>query len=220
MAQETDEEWEAQPAASLASSLPSSDGLTDKQRAFLHAYLDQGEETYFNGTQSAITAGYSEHTAKQIATENLSKPAIKAYLDAYWEAEDMSIAEVKGRNSRLARSDMTDFISVDGNEEVPLVSINLFKAKRAKKLGLIKKCKTHTTRSYVEGQMTSEHTTVEVELYDAGTALERQARIKKMVGTEPRFVPEEPLTPEQAADLILAAHAKGVDKGIQESGGE
>lgn len=43
--------------------------LTDKQKKFINEYLVD-----LNGTQAAIRAGYSEKTARFIATENLSKP--------------------------------------------------------------------------------------------------------------------------------------------------
>lgn len=33
-----------------------------------------------NGTQAAIRAGYSERTARQIASENLSKPNVEAFI--------------------------------------------------------------------------------------------------------------------------------------------
>ena len=45
--------------------------LTNKQERFVDEYLVD-----FNATQAAIRAGYSEHTAKSIASENLTKPDI------------------------------------------------------------------------------------------------------------------------------------------------
>lgn len=50
--------------------------LTKKQRAFIKEYKANGG----NGTQAAIKAGYSEHTADVIATENLRKPSISEAL--------------------------------------------------------------------------------------------------------------------------------------------
>jgi phage terminase small subunit len=56
--------------------------LTPKQKIFIREYCKNG----FNGTQAAIKAGYSEHTALVIGSENLAKPyirdAIKKYLDS------------------------------------------------------------------------------------------------------------------------------------------
>lgn len=50
--------------------------MTAKQKRFCDEYL-----TDLNATQAAIRAGYSENTARQIATENLTKPSIKKYIE-------------------------------------------------------------------------------------------------------------------------------------------
>lgn len=50
--------------------------LRAKQEQFCLEYMID-----LNATQAAIRAGYSEKTAKQIGTENLSKPAIRARID-------------------------------------------------------------------------------------------------------------------------------------------
>lgn len=50
--------------------------LTAKQKKFANNYIKTG-----NATQSAIDAGYSKKTAPTIASENLIKPNIKAYID-------------------------------------------------------------------------------------------------------------------------------------------
>jgi phage terminase small subunit len=60
--------------------------LTDKQRRFCEEYVVD-----WNGKRAAIAAGYSENTAKQIATENLSKPYLKDYIE-----------EIKNDLSRLS----------------------------------------------------------------------------------------------------------------------
>ena len=51
-------------------------GLTVKQRLFCMHYMANGK----NGTQAAVSAGYSKHTAGAIATENLQKPVIVKYV--------------------------------------------------------------------------------------------------------------------------------------------
>ena len=51
--------------------------LTAKQRRFVQEYMVD-----LNGTQAAVRAGYSEHTATAISTENLSKPAIATALQS------------------------------------------------------------------------------------------------------------------------------------------
>lgn len=50
--------------------------LTAKQQRFCDEYLID-----LNATQAAIRAGYSEKNARNIASENLAKPNIKAYID-------------------------------------------------------------------------------------------------------------------------------------------
>ena len=50
--------------------------MTDKMKLFVSEYLKD-----FNATQAAIRAGYSEDTAQQIGSENLSKPVIRAAID-------------------------------------------------------------------------------------------------------------------------------------------
>lgn len=49
--------------------------LTRKQQLFCDYYLETG-----NGHESAVRAGYSEKTARSIASENLTKPNIQEYL--------------------------------------------------------------------------------------------------------------------------------------------
>ena len=50
--------------------------LTAKQQRFCDEYMID-----LNATQAAIRAGYSEKTARVIGAENLSKPAVKAYIE-------------------------------------------------------------------------------------------------------------------------------------------
>lgn len=50
--------------------------LTAKQRRFVQEYLID-----LNATQAAIRAGYSKNSARQVGTENLSKPSIKQAID-------------------------------------------------------------------------------------------------------------------------------------------
>ena len=63
--------------------------LTPKQKRFCDEYLID-----LNATQAAIRAGYSEKTAKQIATENLSKPYLQEYIaERMGEKEKSLIAD-------------------------------------------------------------------------------------------------------------------------------
>ena len=50
--------------------------LTDKQEKFCYEYV-----LHLNATKAAINAGYSEDTARQIGSENLSKPYIQKRIN-------------------------------------------------------------------------------------------------------------------------------------------
>lgn len=63
-------------------------GLTPKQQRFVDEYLID-----LNATQAAIRAGYSEKTAKQMGSENLSKPDIAAVI-AQKQAERSDATEL------------------------------------------------------------------------------------------------------------------------------
>ena len=64
--------------------------LTPKQKAFADYYLETG-----NATEAARRAGYSENSAKQIGTENLSKPSISQYIaERQKQVEDSRIADI------------------------------------------------------------------------------------------------------------------------------
>lgn len=52
--------------------------LTPKEKLFISEYLANG----FNATKAAIRAGYSENSARQIGSENLSKPYIKQEIES------------------------------------------------------------------------------------------------------------------------------------------
>ena len=53
--------------------------LTIKQELFVAAYCSNG----YNGTRAAIVAGYSESSAKEIASQNLTKPEIAEAIDTH-----------------------------------------------------------------------------------------------------------------------------------------
>lgn len=56
--------------------MPASLNLTGKQKKFCEEYIFD-----FNSSRAAREAGYSDHTAGAIGSENLQKPEIKAYID-------------------------------------------------------------------------------------------------------------------------------------------
>ncbi|MGL4865944.1 MAG: terminase small subunit [Cetobacterium sp.] len=82
--------------------------LTDKQRLFCIYYMQS-----FNATQSAIKAGYSRETAKEIGYENLTKPHIKKYLtelkEMYTQDDYLETKRILERHKQIAFADIKDF---------------------------------------------------------------------------------------------------------------
>ena len=88
--------------------------LNPKQQRFVREYLID-----LNATQAAVRAGYSEHTARAIGCENLTKPDIKAAItDAQLQSAErtgITAQRVKEELARLAFSDVRTLFDKRGN---------------------------------------------------------------------------------------------------------
>lgn len=88
---------------------------TQKQETFCLKYFELG-----NATEAALMAGYSQHTAAVIASENLTKPKIIERLqELRQKVEDgtiMSVLERKQKLTEIARGNLLDYqeIGADG----------------------------------------------------------------------------------------------------------
>jgi phage terminase small subunit len=91
--------------------------LTAKAQRFVEEY-----PVDFNGTQAAIRAGYSPRTARAIAAENLTKPAICAALKERIEAlaakSKRSAEDVIAELEHLAFANMLDYMRASGDDPV------------------------------------------------------------------------------------------------------
>lgn len=90
-------------------------GLTPKQERFVAEYLVD-----LNATQAAIRAGYSEKTAQQVGSENLSKPVIAEAIAAK-QAEhlarvDLQAEDVLRAMARQINRDVRRLFDKDGNQ--------------------------------------------------------------------------------------------------------
>ena len=79
--------------------------LTLKQKRFCDEFIISG-----NATQAAVKAGYSKKTAGAMATENLKKPIIRAYLDE-------RLADIKSEKTADMEEVMEYLTSVMRGEE-------------------------------------------------------------------------------------------------------
>lgn len=146
--------------------------LTPKQAVFVQEYL-----TDYNATQAAIRAGYSERSAQEIGSENLSKPLIaKAIEQAQAErAERLGITADRVINelAKLAFSNMEDYIKKDGNG---LASIDLSTVDRGQAAAISEL--TVDTRKLPGAE--DEVEKVKFKLVDKGVNLERLGKYLKL----------------------------------------
>lgn len=86
--------------------------LTKKERIFADEYVKTT-----NGTQSAITAGYSEKTASVTGSKMLRKPKVRQYIDAIMDERSKdTIAtadEVLEYLTRVVRGEEKDAFGLD-----------------------------------------------------------------------------------------------------------
>lgn len=87
--------------------------LTQKQKLFADNYIKSG-----NATQSAIDAGYSKRSARQVGANNMSKHDIKSYIDKRMQQiEDEKIAdatEVLQYFTSVLRGEVEETVVVGG----------------------------------------------------------------------------------------------------------
>lgn len=82
--------------------------LTPKQQSFVEEYLID-----LNATQAAIRAGYSENTAKEIGSENLTKPNIaRAIAEAQAKREERTKIDADYVLKRLVEIDQMDVLDI------------------------------------------------------------------------------------------------------------
>lgn len=139
--------------------------LSLKQQAFVEHYIACG----WNATEAARRAGYSSKTAGSIGHENLTKPEIRAAIDARAAELKMTADEVLTRLADMARSNMGDFIKMvpAANGKGKVAVFDFDRASKAGKLHLIKSIK-------ISSKGTS------VELHDAQAALVHLGRYHKL----------------------------------------
>lgn len=166
--------------------LKSIEEWTDKERLFVEMYFVWN----LNGTKAAIAAKYSKKSARQIASENLSKPYIRAEIDRRLKLLAMGADEVLARLAQQGRGDMRDFIGLTPTQLAKHPDGNL-----------IKKIE-HT----IEGTGESREEKIKVELYDAQAALNLIGRHHKL------FTDKHEHTGKDGEQLIIAVTKMDVDE--------
>lgn len=96
-------------------------GLTPKQKAFADEFLKCG-----NATEAAKKAGYSKQSARQMGTENLSKPSVSSYIQERQKQIDderiADIAEIQRFYSAVLRGEVKDQFGLDASLETRIAA--------------------------------------------------------------------------------------------------
>jgi phage terminase small subunit len=174
-------------------------GLSKKQRDFVDHYV-----THWNATKAAIDAGYSEKSARSIASENLTKPDIQAAIEAEI-AQIMPKGEVVQLLAARARSTIADVLRLpflgpmpEGHppQAIDGWAIDLIKAQQTGAIHQVKKIKSGKWGP-------------EIEMYDPHPARELVAKYHGMLVERTEVTGKDggPITVVSAADLA-AARAK------------
>ena len=86
--------------------------LTPRQQLFVSEYLIDS-----NGARAARSAGYSEKTARQVTTENLSKPYIQAAI-AVKQQETAVKLELRKEHVLLAHMEAINLVRAQGQPRI------------------------------------------------------------------------------------------------------
>ncbi len=88
--------------------------LTPKQKKFCDYYIETG-----NASEAARRAGYSEKTARAIGQENLTKPAVMAYISERMKNQDRervaSADEVIAFYTAVMRGEVKDQFGIEAS---------------------------------------------------------------------------------------------------------
>lgn len=146
--------------------------LTDKQRAFCIFYCKNG----WNGTQAAISAGYSEYTAKEMAHENLTKHHIVEEINRLKgnleELLNISKARVVTEHMKLAFSSVADMHDT-------WITRKEFDELTSEQRACIQEISTKTEKRLDAMENPVEVEYIKIKLYDKQKALDS---ISKMMG--------------------------------------
>jgi phage terminase small subunit len=112
--------------------------LSLKQQLFIEAYLGEAKG---NATEAARRAGYSgsEDTLRQVASENLTKPAIAARIAQRVREVAMSADEVLIELTKIARAPWQEFVVEVTNGRGQVVDVRLSLTDKLKALELLAK---------------------------------------------------------------------------------
>lgn len=141
--------------------------LTEKQKRFCEEYVID-----LNGTQAAIRAGYSEDTARSIASENFTKPNIQLYLSKLQkklsDKTEIDAQKVINELAKIGFSNIQDFLNNDNT----IKDLSTVDIQKSAAVSSVKKSITE----FGDGKSTGTKEVVEFKLWDKVAALEKLGR--------------------------------------------
>lgn len=143
--------------------------INRKQQAFIDAYFACG----MNATRAAIEAGYAEDSARMQGSRLLTNDDIKAEVERRYKEMVMPADEILARLTEQARGDIGDVVDDNG-------AIDIRKARRLGKTGLIRKVKRTTTTFTDEQGNGKESFTDEIEFHDPQKAMQLLGKFYKL----------------------------------------
>lgn len=165
--------------------------LSGLQRRFLVEYLSAEKP---NATAAAERVGYK--TPNKQGPRLLQNPKIRAAIDEYFHAYEMSAREVIARLSDQARGSLGDFLDIGSDYEPTL---NLARAKREGKLHLLKKYKQKRVTFVNKDDEETVTEWVEVELHDPQAALVYVGRYHGLFGA--KGTEDDPINVQQITTI-------------------
>lgn len=152
--------------------------LTEKERMFCHQYIID-----WNGARSARQAGYSEDSARQIASDTLTKAYIQQYINFIKNnlEEEAGISKLRNLKelSKIAYSNISDL----HDDWIELASWNQIKDSNPELLATIESIDTKTEYRTIktdgDNEQVIEIKFVKIKLYGKTVAIDM---INKMLG--------------------------------------
>lgn len=178
--------------------------LTPKQELFCKEYLID-----LNGTQAAIRAGYSEKTARSVASENLTKPDIQERIFALREKRskrvEINADRVLSELGKIGFSNIADmrdsWEDLKNWDEIP-----------DEVKSLISEIETNTTETPNKDGGATINTKIKVKLHDKLSALEKIAKHLGLYEKDNRQKNNNEVDPSQLSDEELLSYMRLQDK--------
>jgi len=190
--------------------------MNKKQTVFVNEYL-----TCWNAAEAARRAGYSVKTARSYGQQLLTNLDIKEEIQARLAEKQMSADEALTLLADMARGDVAQLMDVSSMG----FSLDMQRAKELGLTKLIKKVKQRTIIHQGKSESDEDREThdLEIELYDAQSALDKILRVAgryKDVGTQENPLIIESSQNDERFDRAMSTLSETIRESISGQGTE